>query len=42
VSKHRRAWNRFKSILGITLGTTISEHDTELPMVELHLDGAGS
>lgn len=42
VSKHRRAWNRFKSILENTLGTTISEHDTELPMVELRLDGASS
>jgi deazaflavin-dependent oxidoreductase (nitroreductase family) len=42
VSKHRRAWNRFKSILENTLGTAIGEHDTELPMIELRLDGAGS
>jgi deazaflavin-dependent oxidoreductase (nitroreductase family) len=42
VSKHRRAWNRFKSILKNTLGTAISEDDTEMPMVELRLDGAGS
>jgi deazaflavin-dependent oxidoreductase (nitroreductase family) len=42
VSKHRRAWNRFKSILKNTLGTAISEDDTEMPMVELRLDRAGS
>ncbi|MEV0068011.1 MULTISPECIES: nitroreductase family deazaflavin-dependent oxidoreductase [unclassified Amycolatopsis] len=42
VSEHRRAWRRFKTILENTLGTTISERDTDLPMVELRLDGAGS
>ena len=42
VNKHRRAWDRFKSIVENTLGTTISEHDTELPMIELRIDGAGS
>lgn len=42
VRRHRRAWNRFKAVLENTLGTAISEHDTELPMVELRLDGPGS
>ncbi|MFI5615222.1 nitroreductase family deazaflavin-dependent oxidoreductase [Amycolatopsis sp. NPDC051903] len=42
MSKHRRAWRHFKTILEHTLGTAISEQDTELPMVELRLDGAGS
>ena len=42
VSKHRRARNRFNSIVENTLGTAISEHDTELPMGELRLDGAAS
>lgn len=42
VNKHRRAWGRFKSILENTLGRPISEHDTELPMIELRLDEAGS
>lgn len=42
VRKHPRAWRKFKTILENTLGTAISERDTELPMVELRLDGAGS
>ncbi|ATY13993.1 nitroreductase family deazaflavin-dependent oxidoreductase [Amycolatopsis sp. AA4] len=42
VHKHPRAWREFKTILENTLGTAVSERDTELPMVELRLDGAGS
>jgi deazaflavin-dependent oxidoreductase (nitroreductase family) len=38
VSRHPRAWARFKNVLENTLGTAISEHDTPLPMVELRLD----
>jgi deazaflavin-dependent oxidoreductase (nitroreductase family) len=42
VRKHPRAWRKFKAILENTLGTAIGERGTELPMVELRLDGAGS
>ncbi|MGH3097793.1 MAG: nitroreductase family deazaflavin-dependent oxidoreductase [Streptosporangiales bacterium] len=42
VRQHPRAWAKFKNILENTLGTPISEHDTELPMVELRLDPATS
>ncbi len=38
VSRHPRAWAKFKNVLENTLGTAISEHDSPLPMVELHLD----
>ena len=37
MSRHPRAWAKFKNVLENTLGTTISEHDTPLPMVELRL-----
>ena len=37
VSRHPRAWAKFKNVLENTLGTAISEHDTALPMVELRL-----
>lgn len=38
--RHPRAWAKFKNVLENTLGTTISEHGTELPMIELGLDPA--
>ncbi len=38
VSRHPRAWARFKNVLENTLGTAISEHNTPLPMVALRLD----
>lgn len=38
VRRHPRAWAKFKNVLENTLGTAVSEHDTELPMVELRLD----
>jgi deazaflavin-dependent oxidoreductase (nitroreductase family) len=38
ISRHPRAWSRFKSILETTLGTPITEHNTPLPMVGLHLE----
>ena len=38
VSRHPRAWAKFKTILEHTLGTEVSEHRTPLPMVELRLD----
>jgi deazaflavin-dependent oxidoreductase (nitroreductase family) len=37
VGRHPREWAKFKNVLENTLGTTISEHDTPLPMVELRL-----
>ncbi len=42
VSRHPREWAKFKNVLENTLGTAISKHDTELPMVELRLDGPRS
>lgn len=36
--RHPRAWAKFKNVLENTLGGAISEHDTELPIVELRLD----
>lgn len=36
--RHPRAWAKFKNVLENTLGTTISEQDTALPVLELHLD----
>lgn len=41
-SRHPRAWAGFKNVLENTLGTTVSEHGTPLPMVELRLDGPRS
>jgi deazaflavin-dependent oxidoreductase (nitroreductase family) len=38
MNRYPRAWARFKGVLESTLGTAISEHNTPLPMVELHLD----
>lgn len=38
VSRHPRAWAKFKNVLENTLGTAISEHDTPLPMVALRPD----
>lgn len=35
--EHPRAWARFKPVVEATLGSTISERDTELPMVALTL-----
>lgn len=37
ITRHPRAWERFKSILENTLGTPITERNTPLPMVALHL-----
>lgn len=38
VSRHPRAWQRFKSILETTLGAPVTERNTPLPMVGLHLE----
>lgn len=42
VRRHPRSWAKFKSVLENTLGSAISEHGTELPMVELRLDRMNS
>ena len=42
VSRHPRAWARFKNVLENTLGTAISEHNTPLPILALRLDGSRS
>jgi len=42
VSRHPRAWAKFRNVLENTLGTAISQHDTPLPMIELRLDGPRS
>ncbi|GAB2669561.1 hypothetical protein GCM10027271_32000 [Saccharopolyspora gloriosae] len=36
--RHPRAWAKFKTVLENTLGTKITEQDTALPILELHLD----
>ena len=36
--RHPRALAKFKNVLENTLGTTISEQDTALPVLELRLD----
>ena len=36
-SRHPQAWEQFKPVLEGTLGTTITDTDTPLPMVELRL-----
>jgi deazaflavin-dependent oxidoreductase (nitroreductase family) len=35
--QHHKAWAKFKNVLENTLGTTINEHNTALPMIELTL-----
>lgn len=35
--RHTRAWELLKPVLEETLGTTITDTDTPLPMVELRL-----
>ncbi|MGH3095141.1 MAG: nitroreductase family deazaflavin-dependent oxidoreductase [Streptosporangiales bacterium] len=42
VQRYPRAWAKFKNVLENTLGQTITEHDTQLPMVELRLDPTAS
>jgi hypothetical protein len=42
VRRHPRSWSKFKNVLENTLGSAISEHDIELPMVELRLDRKSS
>ncbi|MGV4926514.1 nitroreductase family deazaflavin-dependent oxidoreductase [Streptomyces sp. BHT-5-2] len=37
ISRHPRAWERFKSVLETTLGTPVTERNTPLPMVGLCL-----
>lgn len=37
VSRHPQAWNRFKPVLERTLGSSIAETNTALPIVELRL-----
>jgi deazaflavin-dependent oxidoreductase (nitroreductase family) len=37
VRSHPRAWAKFKNVLENTLGTTISEQNTQLPLIELSL-----
>jgi deazaflavin-dependent oxidoreductase (nitroreductase family) len=36
--RHPRSWERFRPVLEETLGEPITDTDTPLPMVELHLD----
>lgn len=38
-ARHPRAWATLKPVLETTLGTTISEHQTGLPLVHLTLGG---
>ena len=38
VHQHPKAWAKFKNVLENTLGTTIHEQNTQLPMVALRLD----
>lgn len=38
IGRHRRAWEQLKPVLEETLGSEITETDTQLPMVELRLD----
>lgn len=40
IAAHPGTWARFKAVLEQTLGTEVTEVDTPLPMVELHLDAA--
>lgn len=37
VHQHPRAWEKFRNVLENTLGTTVSDHNTELPMIALSL-----
>ncbi|HJP80261.1 MAG TPA: nitroreductase family deazaflavin-dependent oxidoreductase [Pseudonocardiaceae bacterium] len=37
VRRHPRAWAKFKNVLENTLGTTIDERNTQLPLIELNL-----
>jgi deazaflavin-dependent oxidoreductase (nitroreductase family) len=37
VRRHPRAWAKFKAVLENTLGATITEHSTQLPLIELDL-----
>lgn len=39
--RHPGAWRKFKPTLEETLGSPITDHDTPLPMVALHLNDAG-
>jgi deazaflavin-dependent oxidoreductase (nitroreductase family) len=38
VRRHPQAWNQLKPVLERTLGSSITETDTSLPIVELRLD----
>lgn len=40
ITRHPRAWARFKAVLEQTLGTEITDTNTPLPLVELRLDDA--
>jgi len=42
VTRHPRAWAKFKIVLENTLGAEITDRNSPLPMVELHLDGMRS
>jgi deazaflavin-dependent oxidoreductase (nitroreductase family) len=37
ISRHPRAWAKFRNVLEHTLGTEITEHGTPLPLIELRL-----
>ncbi|HVX47055.1 MAG TPA: nitroreductase family deazaflavin-dependent oxidoreductase [Mycobacteriales bacterium] len=37
VTQHPKAWAKFKPVVEATLGTTITDHETALPVVELRL-----
>lgn len=39
VARHTRAWGTFKSVIENTLGTTIRDHDTALPLIALTFTG---
>ncbi len=41
VRRHPRAWGTFKPVIEATLGTPISDRDTALPVVALHLQPKG-
>jgi hypothetical protein len=39
IRRHPRAWAGFKGVLEHTLGSPVTETNTQLPIVELRLDG---
>lgn len=37
-ARHRRAWETFRPVIETTLGASIGDHGTEIPMVQFTLD----